>query len=254
MSHVSPEGSWKYSRAYLGIPKVIRGRIKIGIGFKYLLIIQILLFGLIGTSHSIEMAPTDILLNVATQCINRKSANYCSSCVSPRGDSNCFAENECKKTIDVWSENEQFVAIREAKMCGCPKDFVHGLAMPRVPITGVEDPSRDEGIWEFAWEAAKGQINSGSIALAVNPKLQRSQNQLHVHMARLDPKAISKFSQYPHAYIHNLSNVWKVANSIAAKSDLLDYGVLVTQSSSGQYMVLVTPKSSEKEFLIWNCN
>ena len=214
---------------------------------------QLLAFGLMSLSHAVNMAPSDVLLNVATQCINPKAKNYCSSCVSPRSDANCPAANECKKTIDVWSENEQFVAIREAKMCGCPKDFVHGLAMPRNPITGVEDPKRQEEIWGFAWKAAQGQIKTGSIALAVNPRTQRSQNQLHVHIARLDPKSISKISQYPHAYIDDLTRVWGVADRIAVKSALNEYGVLVTQSAPGQYMVLVTPNSAEKEFVLWSC-
>ena len=212
------------------------------------------MFGLICPSYGIDMAPSDVLLNVATKCVNPMAKNYCTACVSPRSDANCDAANKCSETIDVWSENEQFVAIREAKMCGCSKDFVHGLAMPRVPITGVEDPRRKEQIWEFAWKVAQEQIKTGSIALAVNPKTHRSQNQLHIHLARLDPKAMPKFSQYPHAYVDDLTRVWAVADHIASKSGLVDYGVLVIQSSPAQYMVLVTPESTEREFIIWSCD
>lgn len=222
-------------------------------GFKLFVVLQILIFVLISKSYAIDMAPSDVLLNVATRCVNSKVKNYCGVCISPRMDAYCNGANVCNKTIDVWFENVQFVAIREAKMCGCPKGFTHGLAMPRVPITGVEDPKRQEEIWAFAWKAAIDQIKTGSIALAVNPKTHRSQNQLHIHLARLDENAAAKFSQYSHAYVNDLTNVWGVADRIASKSALEVYGVLVTQSAPGQYMILVTPESPEDEFLIWNC-
>ncbi|CAM3821816.1 CDP-diacylglycerol diphosphatase [Polynucleobacter arcticus] len=222
-------------------------------GLKLFAILSIFIFVLIGKSNAIDMASSDVLLNVATKCVDSKVKNYCGDCVSPRMDAYCDGANVCNKTIDVWSENSQFVAIREAKMCGCPKGFIHGLAMPRVPITGVEDPKRREEIWVFAWKAAKDQIKTGSIALAANPKTYRSQNQLHIHLARLDENAAAKFSQYSHAYVDDLTNVWGVADRIASKSNLKVYGVLVTQSAPGQYMILVTPESPEKEFLIWSC-
>jgi len=81
-------------------------------------------------------------------------------------------------------DNDRFTALRDIKMCGCPSDFVHGPALPIYRVTGVEDPLRPEGIWQFAWDVAIQRMKPESIALVVTPRLHRSQNQLHVHLLR----------------------------------------------------------------------
>ena len=45
-------------------------------------------------------------------------------------------------------------------MCGCSKDFIHGLAMPRSEVTGIEDIRRREEIWQFAWDTSKKIIEA----------------------------------------------------------------------------------------------
>ena len=217
-------------------------------------ILVILLLGSIYPSFALEISRSDILLNIATQCINPKTQNYCNQCVSPRIDSSCGNPQDCKNTTEVWSENEQFVSIRDIKMCGCSKDFIHGLTMPRSEVTGIEDIRRQEEIWQFAWETSKKIIEPDLIALVVNPKSHRSQNQLHVHLVRIDPKVKNKFNAYIFTYVKNLDHVWETAEKLAAKNSLIDYGILVTRATSNQFTVLITPNSPESEFTIWKCN
>ena len=221
---------------------------------KFQKIILILLLGSIYPGFALEISRSNILLNIATQCINPKTQNYCNQCVSPRIDSSCGNPQDCKNTTEVWSENEQFVSIRDIKMCGCSKDFIHGLAMPRSEVTGVEDIRRQEEIWQFAWETSKKIIEPDLIALVVNPKSHRSQNQLHVHLVRIDPKVKNKFNAYIFTYVKNLDHVWETAGKLAAKNSLIDYGILVTRATSNQFTVLITPNSPESEFTIWKCN
>jgi CDP-diacylglycerol pyrophosphatase len=111
----------------------------------------------------------------------------------PRRDAKCGDISGCKKTNEVCSLNTKYVAIRDIKMCGYPIDFVHGLAMLREVVTGVGDPDREEGIWQFAWDKAMQRIEPQSIALAINHKSQRTQNQLHIHLVRLDKKSPNAF-------------------------------------------------------------
>ena len=82
----------------------------------------------------------------------------------PRRDASCSGITECKQTNEVWALNPQYVAIRDIKMCGCPANFVHGLAMPRDIVTGVEDSKRQEGIWQFAWYIGLQRIEIESLA------------------------------------------------------------------------------------------
>jgi CDP-diacylglycerol pyrophosphatase len=166
---------------------------------------------------------------------------------------NCGGITECKKTNEVWALNTDYVAIRDIKMCGCPEDFIHGLAMPRAIVTGVEDLNRQEGIWQFAWDLGIERIEAESLALVVNPKSQRTQNQLHIHILRLDQNARTRFEQYSTAYVDNLQRVWLIAENIAKTKGLNDYGVLVVKALDGKYVVLVSPNSPEADFTIWKC-
>ena len=171
----------------------------------------------------------------------------------PRRDANCGV-SECKKTNEVWVLNTQYVAIRDIKMCGCPTEFVHGLAMPREVITGVEDSNRQEDIWQFAWDVATERIERDSIALVINPKSQRTQNQLHIHLVRLEKNARDNFLQYSPSYVDSLEHIWATAESVAKAKGLNDYGVLVAQQSPGKYIVVITPNSPEAAFTQWSCN
>lgn len=218
------------------------------------------LFGLIATiavssqAIALNVAKSDILLHIVSQCVDPTTVNYCSNCMLPRVDAKCSDISECKKTNEVWALSTRYAAIRDIKMCGCPAEFIHGLAMPRAVITGVEDLNREEGIWQFAWDVGIERIEADSLALVVNPKSQRTQNQLHVHLLRLKQNARTMFEQYTPIYTDNLESVWYVADKMAKTKDLDDYGVLVAKTLEGKYLVLVSPNSPEAAFTVWSCN
>ena len=203
---------------------------------------------------ALNVAKSDILLHIVSQCVDPTTVNYCSNCMLPRVDAKCSDISECKKTNEVWALSTRYAAIRDIKMCGCPTEFIHGLAMPRKVVTGVEDPNREEDIWQFAWDVGIERIEAESLALVVNPPSQRTQNQLHVHMLKLDQNARTRFDQYSTTYVDNLQSVWFVAENLAKIKGMNDYGVLVAKALDGKYLVLVSLYSPEAAFTIWKCN
>lgn len=199
-------------------------------------------------------AHRDVLWEIVTTCIDLHAADYCTHCSLPRTDSPCAHGRGCKDTIEVWEETTDFVAIRDVKMCGCKDDFVHGLAIPRSRVTGVEDSKRPDGIWNFALGVAKKRIKEdAAIGLAVNPQGQRSQNQLHVHIVRLAPDARQRFAAAISAHVRSLSDVWNAAAEKAALAGLQDYGVLVAKEPEGDFLVLIEAQSPEKAYTRWQC-
>ncbi|MBU3550570.1 CDP-diacylglycerol diphosphatase [Polynucleobacter sp. MWH-Berg-3C6] len=221
--------------------------------FKAVFVITVSI-GISSQAIALNIAKSDILLHIVSQCVDPLKENYCANCTLPRREANCGNVSECKKTNEVWALNTQYAAIRDIKMCGCPAEFVHGLAIPRDLITGVEDLNRQEDIWQFAWDVGVERIEAESLALVVNPKSQRTQNQLHLHILRLDQNARARFEQYAPVYVDNLKSVWLIADKDAKAKGLRDYGVLVAQTLEGKYLVLVSPNSPEAAFTIWSCN
>jgi CDP-diacylglycerol pyrophosphatase len=199
------------------------------------------------------MPNSDILLDIVRHCVDPKLENYCTRCRAPIAEVACTPETSCKKTTEVWSSNTEYVAIRDIKMCGCPASFVHGLVMPLQVITGVEDPLRPEGIWQYAWDEAALRMEAEAIALVVNPQNFRSQNQLHVHLVRLKPQARAEFKSMATGTSSNLLNVWKIAAELAKKQNLPDYGVLVSTEESGGFKVVVTTVSPGHLFTQYVC-
>ncbi|MGD0584293.1 MAG: CDP-diacylglycerol diphosphatase [Oryzomonas sp.] len=196
-----------------------------------------------------------ILWGIVTNCLDVSHAGYCSTCSWPRVDSTCPHKGACKDTTEVWAESADFVALRDSKMCGCPAGFVHGLAIPRARVTGVEDPRRPDGIWTFAWNVASRRMGDDpAIALVVNPMAQRSQDQLHVHLLRLRDDVRQRIVQHPADRASNLDQVWKVAAQRAAAEGLEDYGVLVVGHPEGGFVVLVDKDSPEKMYTDWRCH
>jgi CDP-diacylglycerol pyrophosphatase len=219
-----------------------------------ILVALIAIIGISSQAISLNIAKSDILLHIVSQCVDPSKENYCSNCMLPRREANCGGITECKKTNEVWTLNTQYVAIRDIKMCGCPVEFIHGLALPRQVITGVEDLNREEGIWQFAWDVGIERIEAESLALVVNPKSQRSQNQLHLHILRLDQNAKTRFEQHAPVYVDTLESIWLVADKVAKTKGLNDYGVLVAKALEGKYLVLVSPNSPEAAFTVWSCH
>jgi CDP-diacylglycerol pyrophosphatase len=210
-----------------------------------------LAFAYYGSALAIERS--DILLDLVSHCVDPAQANYCTQCRAPRSDAACGAPLECKKSTEVWALNASYTAIRDIKMCGCPSNFVHGLALPISPVRGVEDPKRPDGIWQFAWDVAASRIETESLALVVNPQFHRSQNQLHVHMLRLSKDGSQQLAKHVPSYINSLDQVWTSAAQSAATKGLADYGVLVAQRGPKDFLVVVTAESPEDAFTEWRC-
>ena len=190
---------------------------------------------------------------VAT-CLDPGIADYCGRCEMPLADTPCAAGRGCAETTEVWAETREFVAIRDGKMCGCPATFVHGLAIPRERITGVEDPRRPDGIWDFAWGVARKRIgDETAIALAVNPQGRRSQDQLHVHIVRLLPDARTRLAGQGVAHVRTLAEVWRTAAKSAEAAGMKGYGVLVAREPDGSFLIRVEEGSPEKMFTRARC-
>ena len=222
--------------------------------FRTLLLALVWALAWCGAPSAYALAHSDILLDIVTYCVDLAPGNYCNVCRVPRNDAACAPALECRKNTEVWALSAPYVAIRDIKMCGCPAEFVHGLALPLNPVRGVEDPARPDGIWQFAWDAAVLRIDPADIALVVNPQNHRSQNQLHVHLLRLEPAARESLAQHTVGTVRQLQDVWRVAARGAADKAMPDYGVLVTRADKDTFRVVVTAESPEGLFTRWRCD
>jgi CDP-diacylglycerol pyrophosphatase len=195
----------------------------------------------------------DVLWRIVSQCVDPSRADYCATCRAPVVGS--CAEEACRRTTEVWAQTADYVAIRDIKMCGCEKPgFVHGLALPRFRVTGVEDRARPPGIWAFAWSVARARIgDEREIALVVNPPgLERTQDQLHVHIVRLASGARARVAALSPAPTGRLDEVWDVATRHAGRRTA--YGVLVARDDVGSGFIVVTdPRSPEDQFTTAVC-
>jgi len=192
----------------------------------------------------------DILWEIVSTCLDTGVKDYCTACVAPRIGAGC--DRPCRNSTQVWAESKEFVVIRDRKMCGCPEEFVHGLAIPRSRVTGVEDPNRPDGIWEYAWTAAAQRMPEDEIALAVNRRGKRSQDQLHVHLVRVirdrlpaDPRQSAR--------VDSLASVWRAAAGKAAELAWQDYGVLVVKGAENGYLVVIDDDGTEKKYTRAEC-
>ena len=208
----------------------------------------------------------DILWRIVSNCLEDvpDRAAYCRDCPSPlenllpvcAGSPVLNAEAACRRSTQVWVKTSRFVAIRDRKMCGCPESFVHGLALPLSKVSGAEDPARPTGIWRFAWdEALKKIVDKESVILAANPRIRRTQDQLHIHIVRLADGARERFLAFKPLRVKNLKDVWGVAAQHAASTGLLEggYGVGVIAAPGGGWQVAASSESLESMFSAYSC-
>jgi len=195
----------------------------------------------------------DILHRIVARCLDSSVPNYCVWCPAPmRGQ--CALDGDCRRTTVVWAQTDEYVAIRDIKMCGCPAGFVHGLAMSRALVSGVEDPKRPAGIWSFAWAAARQRIpEEMEIGLAINPAHLRSQDYLHIHLVRLRQDARKRLASRNPLHVERLEEVWDVAARHASGLGLRSYGVMVAHASDGNFLVAADGGSPEREFTEYVC-
>lgn len=171
-------------------------------------------------------------------------------CLRDRGCSNLIATEDlgrtCRSTTHVWSRSAdgRFVVIRDLKMCELPNAandarFVHGLALPLAPVTGVEDEQLYtspvwNGIWQHAWDSALAKgLREDEIALVVNPPGNRSQNLLHIHVVRRNGTPLPPTIPLP-----DLSDVWQRAAQAARDIACRNYGILVHRQD-GVFRMLI---------------
>jgi len=196
---------------------------------------------------------SNALHRIVEDCLDTGNPRYCSRCPSPQAGY-CQLDYPCSRTTQVWALNQEYAAIRDLKMCGCGAGFVHGLALPRFTVTGVEDPRRPDGIWRFAWDVARAHIpQEDEIALAVNPPALRTQDQLHLHLVRLLPGARSEVDVLHPIQVERLEDVWPAATEHAASRQLTSYGVILIRGLEGGWLVAAVARSPEGSFTRSRC-
>ena len=217
----------------------------------------------------------DILWNIVSNCLSADAAQHTRDCIAPRKaplaamkfNTPAEATRYCRSGSDVWDEVPgQFVAFRDIKMCACPDNarFIHGLAIPYAKVTGVEAANRPDGIFAFAWKVGSDRLGAEApqtLALAVNPMMLRSQDQLHVHIVRLRADYQKQIAEHPRYILRtvrlkDLSQVWQQA---PLPSDSVfrfrDFGVLITADPAGGWILRLTSPliSPEDEYTAWEC-
>ena len=195
----------------------------------------------------------DALWNIVTNCLDPTVVDYDKVCRWPIDNST----TACRNTTGLWDKNDEFVVLRDRKMCDCLDDrtFVHGLAIPLAKVKGTEDPNRPVGIWQFAWDNAVKRIgNEAEIALVVNPPgNQRSQDQLHVHIVRLND-AGRRLIDAPHvSSVMSLADIWNKADNLAREKGFAYYGVLVARNPTGGFIVFVNDANLEYGYSVAKC-
>ena len=199
-------------------------------------------------------ANREILWDIVSHCLDPAAADYDKLCRWPVENSAAA----CRNTIALWDKNSEFVILRDRKMCNCldNKTFVHGLAIPRAKVTGAEDPNRPSGIWQFAWDNAVKKIgNESEIALLVNPPgEERSQDQLHVHLLRLNKAGKRLIAESHPPVVKNLADVWSQAEQTAREKGFKIYGVLVARHQAGGFAVIADNSSLEDLYTEARCS
>ena len=208
----------------------------------------------------------DALWRIVSHCLpDEYAADYCALCPAPlaRYLASCIDSSGqdpvavCRETSEVWAQTKDYVAVRDRSMCGCPPGYVHGLALPLRKVTGIEDPSKPDGIWRFAWNSARGKIGAEfSILLAVNSPRWRSQDQLHVHLARLDDATRRRIRDGRHVRVEDLSRVWAAAARLAGAEGLPadGYGVaLIRDPENGGFLIAALTGGIERGFAALSC-
>ena len=169
----------------------------------------------------------------------------------------CRLPDGRKGELEIVAENARDFVMMDLKMTSCPANrglpdldhpaafrYVHLLTLPRKPVTGVEDPrrERDPAIWQDAWDVARAYLPEDDLVLVVNPRAQRTQDQLHVHATRFAPGARARFLEQAR-HVRDLPGVWTAARTQAMAMDgSLDsgrFGVAAARSADGGFAVAV---------------
>ena len=203
----------------------------------------------------------DALWQIVSTCIGTQSTNYCTCPIFSRS---CCGDTATPDADVVLATTREFVAIRDMKTCGCPDDLVAALAIPRARVTGIEDPARPEGIWAFAWDVGRSRIkDDDAIALVINPRSMRTQNQFHIHILRIRPDARTQLERLdvgPSGRgmlivpVADLGRVFAAVVSALGTDQIGDRGILVMRApDDGTFRAVVTDHFSPELFAISKC-
>ncbi len=198
------------------------------------------------------------LWTIVSRCVDRQTAAYCSC---PPFELSCCGNPSTPDADVVWARTADFVVIRDLRMCGCPPGFVSGLAMPVTRVSGIEDPRRPEGIWPFAWEAARARIpDEQAIGLVLNPPDARTQNQMHVHLLRLRAEVrpwLDGEAPAPPGVqvipVQDLDAVFAAVQARVGADHMRDTGVLVARGRRGGWRAVLTDRTSPQAFTLNRC-
>jgi CDP-diacylglycerol pyrophosphatase len=198
------------------------------------------------------------LWTIVSRCVDRQTAAYCSC---PPFELSCCGNPSTPDADVVWARTADFVVIRDLRMCGCPPGFVSGLAMPVTRVSGIEDPRRPEGIWPFAWEAARARIpDERAIGLVLNPPDARTQNQMHVHLLRLRAEVrpwLDGEAPAPPGVqvipVQDLGAVFAAVQARVGADHMRDTGVLVARGRRGGWRAVLTDRTSPQAFTLNRC-
>lgn len=220
-------------------------------------------------------AKDSILFTIVERCIDASVGNYCeaSHCPKPQAGK-CASAKTCEQTSRFHAINARHAVMRDIKSCkpGCPKNFLHALLIPRMRVSGVEDPARPPDAWTFAWESLPSILDdSGArlvpngeekdVVLLINPPAFRSQHQFHIHIARLKAGARQELMSLKPTppLVDSLDEVWGAARAHAEQSGITGaakfaFGVVVVQDASGKgFRVAAIEGSTEGRFSQHSC-
>lgn len=212
--------------------------------------------------------PANALWNIVASCVDAPHDVAASYCSCPAFTRSCCGDPQTPNADVMWGETPDFVAIRDLSMCGCGAGFVAGLALPRTRITGIEDPARPDAIWPFAWDVARRHIaDESEIGLVINPDDARTQNQMHVHMLRLDrgarallnslePPSEGTWLRAPAALViplPDLDRVFGAAVDRVGADAIGTHGILVTRAKGAGYLAVLTDRSSPQVLTRSHC-
>ena len=69
-----------------------------------LVVVFVFSLGGLSQAQTSNIARSDILKHIVTQCVDLNKKDYCSNCALPRVDSPCISNAECRQTNEVWAQ------------------------------------------------------------------------------------------------------------------------------------------------------
>ncbi|HXX54043.1 MAG TPA: hypothetical protein VEI28_05675, partial [Thermodesulfovibrionales bacterium] len=81
----------------------------------------------------------------------------------------------------------------------------------------------------------------------------RTQDQLHVHIVRLNDAGHGLIRSRDVSSLRNLANVWNKVDELAKEKGFDHYGVLVARSPAGGFIVFVSNGNLEHDYSISKC-